>query len=299
MTASFRDLCLSEEYLDLLGFDRNTTGIALNVTNVVLPGTTVPSDRWTYLPVDDWPESFGSSLSIECPVPLCVFPISSTFGSLRRVLFYAILAIAIFTPVSRYRILQRMAVIGLSVFTLICSFYFAGLGPIYHDPQNNIVELDILPTFFAVVAGSFVVACVVDYDAGFFGRLVSVEEFEDDRPPQPIGRNLVVQLHCVVAYTLMLFFSFIVNIAASQHPIPARMVTTGNGVYRLTSSCYLENGRLSFWDSVSSFTCRDIKELILYHVPIDHIDPTNLREFVDATLGAISPVSRHTIRIGV
>lgn len=279
----------SLRYLDSTHINNFTTA-AISVAGVVDPLATSP-DEWSY---------FGNtrttidqiSVTIECPIPICQFPISSSFGLLRRIIFYLVLI----SGVSRFQPLERLARAYLQLAAILSTFYVASIA--FDFAKYQLWDGDLLPAFFVNCASHVYV--VLDPHSLDEDHEDERDEDDIDHPPKAVWRyKAMLSREFFAFYGCLLFFVFLFGIyARDDQTIPVRILRGNNGSYRIASPCFKHGEQLALWDGTKNFASRSMRHLLLSS-PSDYVHTDNLEAFLRATGPAsVAPIGLSSITIG-
>lgn len=182
-------------------------------------------------------------LVIDCPMPLCVFPISGPFSELQRYLLYLNFLVALLAiPLRLIRDISQLFLVSNGVAAFI---YFLKIYALHNRP---IVDLDFLPTMVYTATGLLVslIWCSL-------------------RAPGKIKTPAHMALYFMSPH-LAAFFGIIGCMLTTAFYYsgwhPSAVVLESPASFRLTSPCYREsNGTISFWTVDFSYPIRRLDEL--------------------------------------
>jgi hypothetical protein len=149
--------------------DMNTTkraatlfgNVDINAFPIIPASTTTntPSPPWVFIPKSNMSRHhlpLTRPLVVECPISACVLPISSTYGTLSRFLYYANTVLA--TAATLLPVLRGVAQIALSA-SLASSFaYWVVLSHVDKVASRQIFNLDYAPMVLTLHCGLYSIA---------------------------------------------------------------------------------------------------------------------------------------------
>jgi hypothetical protein len=292
--------CNSTEYLDIL----HLSGLSVTVSPLprfsrtihpVAYGSANSAHSWQLASREDLKNITAilesGNVSIDCPVPVCAFPISSSYASTRRIIFYCLMALCLFAPTRTT--VRRLSIMGLGMYGFVSSLHFLILS----FSNHSVIDYDSIPTATMTLSTLLVVIWNAREIAAF-SRTSNSSSDEEEESPEPacpggaLGFALFFTL--VPLYITILFLGVIIG--GPPEGLPINLLRSNQGDYRITSSCYnhsVDGAMWKLWDANGSFPVRSIKEMFWNPVPYQKdvegdLDTVRLVNIVQSTLSVLS-----------
>lgn len=213
-------------------------------------------------------------VSIQCPVPACVFPVSGYFAFLQRLLCYVNIILAAFV-VLYYHIVRGIAQIWLT--TIWFSAVVLALVTISTTGTPLVYNLDLAPALMVIHIGLLPTLI-------WFAFRADGREAEESSPiPRSNWKRIrgrlshrPVNLVALSLYGLFLVSELITG-RKTEHstshgfwPIPIAVIVESDTQYLLTSACYQESsGLVGLWPPkpTSYSGIRKLSDMAVYYPP--------------------------------
>ena len=262
---NYTSLNSSQRLSTLLG------GQPSNISIYPFGATSIVPENFTYgsltLPL-------SKPLSIQCPVPACVFPVSGYFAFLQRLLYYVNIVLAAFV-VFYYHLVRGIAQIWLTTIWFGAVILF-GVN-ISTTGTPLIYNLDLAPALLVVHIGLLPTLIWFAFRADRRGaeELSPIPRWNWKRVRGRLSHHPLT-LVALSLYGLFLVSELITarktenSTSRSFWPIPIAVIVESDTQYLLTSACYQESsGLVGFWppQPTSYNGIRKLSDMAVYYPP--------------------------------
>ena len=215
---------------------------AFNISHYVDPWTTVPYNAtWTYMNVNEIEQMLplDRPISIECPMSVCVFPISGYYGALQRYLLYFSIVAGFLAITLRIRSLSLLAILWSTTFGLSACCHLLVMAISNSVPWNLITDLDFSAASLVAFVGCYSAAV-------YFIAHLDIREWKSktDRNRLEFSAT-VISVVCSCALMFATVYCTITGTAEMQ--LPAVLLKSPEE-YRVAGPCYVDTyGAVKLW----------------------------------------------------
>lgn len=236
---------------------------APNVTAISPSSVQENPSGWTFKPQSELASSLPLSkpLLIDCPMPICAFPISGTYSDLQRYLVYANLLIAAVATTAP--LLRGISQLFLATNAMSSLLHFV---VIFALRKKHLVDMDFMPALMYSITG--IISTLI---WGLFRSSVFNSE---------LGYSLVIVLPAFMPYVCMNLVTFFLILDKTGFRTSVVLLESATA-FRLTSICYgVEGGGTSLWSGPFDYGIRQPGELQIilppegsYDLPAPVVEP--------------------------
>ena len=252
----------------------------LNITNAVQPGLTGPAN-WSYIPADQLSAQvpLTKPLSIECPIPVCLYGVTGFYSPCQRYLFYV--NILLMFIAGRIPILRGVAAIYVMAVYFVSSIVLWSLSIVELSTHSTppTTNMDRYPAQEMLSWGLILFSLWLLNRHGIKGTLVfttnplagcksssGVYVFNPEglRDKQSYKQSLAISIGAVIfiAYWINAYI-LVVLIYTKSDTLPTVLLSSDTE-YRIAAPCYQDplSGIATLWSDSKSEPFRVLNELV-------------------------------------